>query len=78
MDIASLINMADQLPAWMNGIAVLIAACAGLAAITKTKVDDDALGKLGAVWNIVSRIVNTLALNVGQARNADDKNADGS
>ena len=72
MDISSLIAMADQLPAWMNAIAVLVTACAGIAAITPTKVDDNAIGKLGAVWNIVSRLVNTVALNVGKAQNKDD------
>jgi hypothetical protein len=70
--ITLLIGMADQLPGWLNAIAILISACAGVAAMTKTTVDDEALGKLGGIWNIVSRVVNTLALNVGQARNADD------
>jgi hypothetical protein len=70
--ITGLIAMADQLPAWVNAITVLITACAGIAAVTKTTVDDDAMGKLGGIWNIVSRLINTIALNVGKAKNADD------
>ena len=70
--ITGLIAMADQLPGWLNAIAVLITACAGIAAMTKTTVDDDGFGKLGSIWNIVSRVINTIALNVNQAKNADD------
>ena len=56
----------DSLPAWLVAITSLITAAAGLAALTPTKVDDKWL-------NWLLRLVNVVALNVGKAKNADDK-----
>jgi len=56
----------DQWPNWISGIAGLISACAVLAAMTPSKSDDRIIG-----WLL--RIINVVAINVGKARNADDK-----
>lgn len=47
-------------------IAKVIAVCAAIAAVTPSKWDNDLLTK-------VSGFVNVLGLNVGRARNEDDK-----
>lgn len=49
----------------------VIAACAAIAAITPTKVDDQAMMKLGKIYNIVAKVVNVLGLNVGKAKNKE-------
>ena len=54
--------MLDQIWPYVTAAVTFAAA---IAAITPTKKDN-------AILNIVLRFINTLAINVGQARNADD------
>lgn len=53
-------------------IAMVIAVCAAVASVTPTKVDDRVVGKLGKIYNLVSRVVNIGGLNVAKAKNKDD------
>ena len=62
----------DQLPAWAVAITSLITACAGIAALTPTKIDDKVFGVSLKVFGVALRVINTIGLNVGKAKNADD------
>ena len=55
----------DQLPAWAVAITSLVTACAGIAALTPTKIDDK-------VFGAALRVINVVGLNIGKAKNADD------
>jgi hypothetical protein len=70
--IQTVLGFADSAPAIINAITMIIAGCAALAAVTPTTVDDNALAKLGPMWNGISKVINALALNVLRAKNQDD------
>lgn len=64
--ITGLFNAAsDHIPGIVAVIATIVTACATIASVTPTKVDD-------AILSGILRIINVLALNVGKAKNADD------
>ena len=56
----------ENFPAWLTAIMALMVAAKGITAMTPTRADDKAVA-------FVLRLLNLLALNVGKARNADDK-----
>ena len=57
------------LPEWLQALSVLVTACAGIAALTPTPKDD-------GVLLILRRIIDFLALNFGNAKNAKSSQAD--
>ena len=64
--IENLMNFIDALPAWVTALTALVTACAGIATLTPTKSDDEAINK-------ILRLINIIGLNVGKAKNEDDK-----
>lgn len=66
-------NLVENLPEYWEIVAQIIAVLAAIAAITPTRLDDQLHGKVAKAYNTVSRVVNIGALNVGKAKNADDK-----
>lgn len=54
------------IPDWLAILGLVVTAAAGIAAITPTKADDKFVAS-------VLRIINLLGLNIGKAKNADDK-----
>lgn len=58
-------------PVWFGAVTTIISSAAVIAAVTPTKTDDKIVGMIGKVWNIISPVINTLALNIGKAKNAD-------
>lgn len=69
MDLQALL---EGLVLYLPLAAGVIAACAAVAVVTPTKVDDAIFGNLGKVINVLLRIVNVLGLNFGNAVNKDD------
>lgn len=55
-----------SLPVWVTAITGLVTACSVICALTPTKSDD-------AVVAAILRVLNTISLNVGRSKNADDK-----
>ena len=58
--------MLDQVPEWLNWITWAVTAATGATIITKTKQDDNFLGA-------IFKVINMIAGNVGNNKNADDK-----
>lgn len=56
----------DAFPAWLVAVTAVVAAAAGITALTPTPKDDAALAK-------VRRVLDWLALNVGNAKNEKPK-----
>lgn len=62
-DVTSLVSL---LPWWAQLIPIVITAAGAVATVTPTKADNKVIDPL-------LRIINIIGLNVGKARNADDK-----
>jgi hypothetical protein len=67
-----IMTLADAAPAWVTAITVFMVGCKGITALTPTTIDDVVYGKIAPLWNMISRVVNIIALNILKARNADD------
>ena len=63
------INLVNSLPDWLQAIAVVLVALNAIAALTPTPKDDTAIGK---ALLFVRKLIDLLALNVGNAKNASD------
>lgn len=63
----------DNIKNYVGAIGSVVVASKAITVLTPTKLDDQALGIVGKVINIILRILNTTALNVGKDKNADDK-----
>lgn len=59
-------NFFDSFPAWLVAITAVVTAAAGITALTPTPKDDAVLGK-------VRKVLDWLALNIGNARNEKPK-----
>jgi hypothetical protein len=56
----------EALPAWIVALTTVVTACTAVTALTPTQADDK--------WiNIVLKVLNFLAGNIGKNKNADDK-----
>lgn len=66
-------NMIQNAPTWLTAIMAVITACTAVSALTPTKVDDEILGGIGKVINILLRVTNIGAGNVFKNKNADDE-----
>lgn len=66
-------NILQNAPTWLTAIMALVTACTAISALTPTKVDDEILGGIGKVINILLRVTNIGAGNVFKNKNADDK-----
>ncbi|MGR3179813.1 MAG: hypothetical protein ACUZ8E_17375 [Candidatus Anammoxibacter sp.] len=60
-----MIEILEAAPAWLIAITGLITAATAITALTPTKHDDKIL-------NLILRVLNLLAGNVGKNKNADD------
>jgi hypothetical protein len=60
----AIFNLLDAAPAWLTAITGIVTAATAITALTPTTADDKAL-------NIVLKVLNLLAGNVGRNRNAD-------
>ena len=61
----ALLNALDAAPAWLTAITGLVTAATAITALTPSTADDKVL-------NMVLRVLNLLAGNVGKNKNADD------
>lgn len=52
------------MPDWLTAITALVAACAGIAALTPTRSDDKIIG-------VILNVINVIGMNFGKAKNAD-------
>ncbi len=59
-------NFLDVLPAWVDALLGLSVAATAITALTRTNQDN-------RVLDIISRVLNVLAGNIGKNRNADDR-----
>ena len=62
----SLLDVLDALPAWLVAITAVCTAATAITALTPSRADDRAL-------DLLLRVLNLLAGNVGRNRNADDR-----
>jgi len=60
-----LLALLDAAPAWLHAITALVTAATAVTALTPSTADDKVL-------NMVLRVLNLLAGNVGKNKNADD------
>lgn len=58
-------------PDWVEAIGLLISAAAAIAAVTKNVRDDEAVTAVQKLWKQLRRIIDLLALNVGNAKNKE-------
>lgn len=56
----------QNFPVWITAILTVVTAATAITAITPTKTDDEIL-------NVVLKVLNLLAGNVGKNKNEDDK-----
>jgi len=61
-----ILDFFDALPAWLVAVTSVCTAATAVTALTPTRADD-------RVLDIILRVLNVLAGNVGRNRNADDK-----
>lgn len=61
-----MIEFFEAFPVWITAILTVVTACTAITAITPTKSDDAAI-------DVILKILNVLAGNVGKNKNADDK-----
>lgn len=61
-----MVEFLEAFPAWITAILTVVTACTAITALTPTKTDDELI-------NIVLKVLNVLAGNVGKNKNADDK-----
>ena len=54
----------DNIPMWLNALALLVAGCTGITALTPSKSDDEWLDR-------ILKLLNLLAGNFGKNKNAD-------
>jgi len=59
MDIIN--SVMASIPAWLAAIAMVVAGASAIAALTPTKRDDEVIGK-------IKKLIDLLALNVGNAK----------
>lgn len=52
-------------------IGVIVLAAKTITVNTPTKVDDEAVLGLGKVYNMIAKVLNLAALNIGKDKNAD-------
>lgn len=69
-------NIWNDLPGYIQTAIVLLGIimpfAGSITAATPTKVDDRVWGKVAPILNTVLRVLNWAAMNIGQAKNADD------
>ncbi len=58
-------ELLESAPAWLVAISGIVTSASALAALTPTPKDDALLGKIGL---FLKRVINLLALNVGNAK----------
>lgn len=61
-------GVADMIPGWFAALTTLMVAIKAITTVTPTQADNRILAAL-------LRLLNVVALNVGKARNADDRKA---
>ena len=61
-----MVEFLESFPSWITAILTVVTAATAITALTPTKSDDKVL-------DIVLRILNFVAGNVGKNKNADDK-----
>lgn len=61
-----MVEFLESFPTWITAILTVVTAATAITALTPTKSDDKVL-------DIVLRILNFVAGNVGKNKNADDK-----
>lgn len=49
----------------------IVLSAKSLTIITPTKIDDTAIMGLGKVYNLIAKVLNVAALNIGKDKNAD-------
>jgi len=61
-----MVEFLESFPSWITAILTVVTAATAITALTPTKSDDKVL-------DIILRILNFVAGNVGKNKNADDK-----
>lgn len=52
-------------------LGTVVLAAKSFTILTPTKVDDNALFGIGKVYNLIAKVLNVAALNIGKDKNAD-------
>jgi len=64
--IETIAQIGAAIPDWVAAVLAVMTAAKAITTLTPTKTDDEWLNK-------ILRVLNVIALNVGKAKNADDK-----